>query len=522
MLLAVVGIVLAIAIANVAVLLLSRATTRARELGVRTAMGAGRGRLARQLLAETLVIAAMGGAVGVGLAYAFSDAAASLLPYAFAGSFAPDARVLGAALALSLVTALLCGLAPALHAARGGIATALEGARTAGGRSRVRDGLVVGQVLLSLVLVAGAVLFARSFLTAHSQDLGFATDDRLVLEVDLRALGYSEEEGRVFIPRALERLRALPGVTAAASSRQIPFQGDWSTDMDPPPGARANTEDGKVWIGLNAVSDGYFDVMGMSIVRGRALDAQDGQGGAPSIVVNETLADLLWPGREALGESLPLRDGVDFAVVGVVRDAVYYELGEEPTTQLYGSVQQVYMSSMSFVIHTAGRATELAAPAQAALREIEPALAFSQVTTLEAIFEEVTARYRVTALLVGLFGALALALAAAGLYGVVSFLVAQRTREIGVRMALGANRARVAGDILRRGMGLTLIGVALGLGATVALRGLTASLLYGIEPADPWAPLLASLVLLGVAALATLAPARRASRIDPMEAIRTE
>ncbi len=264
MLLAVVLIVLAIATANVAVLLLSRATARTREIGIRTAMGAGRGRLFRQLLAESLVLGAAGGAVGIALAYAFSDAAASLLPYTFVGTFRPDVRVLAAAVAISVVAATLAGLAPALHAARSDVAASLEGARTAGSRSRARDVLVVAQVALSLVLVAGAVLFTRSFWTARTQELGFATDDRLVVQVDLRALGYSADEGMAFLPRALERLRAVPGVLDVATTRMIPFQGDWSTDLDPPPGARSNTDEGKLWVGLNAVSPGYFDAHGRS------------------------------------------------------------------------------------------------------------------------------------------------------------------------------------------------------------------------------------------------------------------
>jgi len=208
--------------------------------------------------------------------------------------------------------------------------------------------------------------------------------------------------------------------------------------------------------------------------------------------------------------------------VGVARDATYYELGEEPTTQAYASVAQIYQANVSFVIHTAGPATDWTAAAQSALREIDPGLAFGEVTTMAAVFDDVTARYEVSAVLVGLFGALALILAAAGLYGVVSFLVAQRTREIGIRMALGADRARVAVQVLRSALGLAGVGLALGLGGAVALRRFTASLLFGIAPGDPWALAAASAVLVGVALLAALAPARRATRVDPLEAIRAD
>jgi len=522
MLLAVVLIVLGIATANVAVLLLSRATARTREIGIRTAMGAGRGRLFRQLLAESLVLGAAGGVVGIALAYAFSDAAASLLPYTFAERFAPDVRVLAAAVALSVVTATLAGLAPALHASRRDIATSLEGARSAGSRSRVRNGLVVAQVALSLVLVAGALLFARSFWAARTQDLGFATRDRLVLQVDLQALGYSADEGRAFVASALERLRALPGVEDVATTRMIPFHGDWSTDLDPPPGSRANTEEGKLWVGLNAVSVDYFDVMGVPIVRGRPLGPADAEGAVRAVVVNETLEALLWPGEDGLGRTVEVLGDEPFTVVGVAKDATYYELGEEPTTQAYTSVLQVYEPLVHFLIRTDGPATDQVAPAEAALRGMDPALAFAWVTSMDAIFSDVTARYQVSAVLVGLFAALALVLAAAGLYGVVSFLVTQRTREIGVRMALGADRGRVAREVLRSGLLLAAGGVLLGLAGTFVLRRFTESLLFGVAPGDPWPMAGACAVLVGVAALASLGPARRATRVDPTEAIRAE
>jgi predicted permease len=522
MLLAVVFFVLAIATANVAVLLLSRATARTREIGIRTAMGAGRGRLFRQLLAESLVLGAAGGAVGVTLAYAFSDAAASLLPYPFVGVFTPDLRVLAAAVALSVVAATAAGLAPALHVARSTLAASFEGARTAGGRSRTRDTLVVAQVALSLVLVAGAALFARSFWTARTQDLGFATENRLVLHVDLRALGYTEDEGKTFIGRSMERLQAVPGVLEVATTRMIPFNGDWSSDIDPPPGARSNMDDGKLRVGLNAVSAGYFDVTGVPIARGRALGPEDGAADPPAIVVNETLERLLWPDEDGLGRTVTFGDDWTFTVVGIARDATYYELGEEPTTQAYASVLQIYDPVVHFLVHTTGPPTNWVAPTEAALRELDPSLAFGWLTSMEAVFSDVTARYQVSAVLVGLFGALALILAAAGLYGVVSFLVAQRTREIGVRMALGADRGRVARHVLRSGLTLAVVGVVLGLAGIFALRRFTESLLYGVEPGDPWPVAAACLVLVSVAALASLGPARRATRVDPMEAIRSE
>lgn len=523
LLLAVVGVVLAIAAANVAVLLLSRAVTREREMGIRTAMGAGRGRLFRQLLAESLLLGLAGGALGVGLAYVFSDAAAGLLPYRFVGPFTPDLRVLGAAAALSVLASVVVGLAPAVHVARSDLARIIEGARVAGGRSRLRDALVAGQVALSLVLLAGALLFGRSFWAARTQDVGFEATERLVIRVDLRAQGYTEDEGRAFLPRALERLSALPGVEEVATTRMIPFQGDWSTDITPPAGVEANTPEGEFLVGLNTVSPGYFDLMGIPIVAGRPIGPEDAQGATPATVINETLARTLFPGLDPLGRTVDLGDDRVLTVVGVARDAVYYELGEAPATQLYGSALQAFQPDVNFVLRVRRDAAGLAEAAQGALRELDARLAFPMVTTLDSVLEEQTARFRVSAVLVGLFSAMALALAAAGLYGVVTFLVAQRTREIGVRMALGADRSRVAREVMGTGLRLAAVGVAVGLPATFALRRLTASLLFeAVQPDDPWALLGACAVLTAVVVAASLVPARRATQVDPMEALRAD
>lgn len=522
LLLGVVGLVLLIAVANAAVLLLSRALTRSREMSVRTALGADRGRLFRQLLAESLLVGLAGGGVGLALSWAFSDTAASLLPYRFAGDFRPDLRVVGAATLLSLLVSLAAGLAPALHVARrGSAATAAEG-RVVSTRSRARDSLVAAQVALSLILASGAVLFARSFHAARTLDLGFASEDRLVVQVDLRAQGYSADQGRRFATSALERLRGLPGVESAATTAMVPFQGDWSTEIDPPPGHVPTSENGKVFVGMNVVSPGYFELMGMP-VRGRTFLESDDGGSTPVVILNESLARVFFPDRDAVGQELPAPDGITYTVAGVTPNATYYALGEEPTHQLYRPVLQYGFPRIHFVVRTRGDAAAMAPTVQAALREIDPALAFPWVSTLEAVVSDQTARYRVTAWLVGLFGALALVLAAAGLYAVVSFRVTQRTREIGVRMALGAPRGRVAREVLRASFALAGVGLAAGLIGVFALRRLTAPLLFqGVAPQDVWAPLGACTILAAVVAAASMGPARRATRVDPLEAIRTD
>jgi predicted permease len=526
MLLAVVAIVLVVAAANVAVLLLARAGARGRELGIRTALGAGAGRIVRQLLTESLLLGLGGGAVGVALAHLLTGTAATLLPYHFAGPFVPASSVLAAAVVLSLLTAVCVGLAPAVFSLRTDVVRVIGSGGAGQARSRLRDGLVVGQVALSLVLVAAAVLFGRSFTAARSEPIGWRADHRLVLGVDLRSQGYDETRGRAFIQEGLERIAALPGVTAASAARMVPFQGDWSTDFTPEPERFPDAPEGPVWIGLNAVAPGYFDLMGIDILEGRPLGRADVAGAMPAVVVNETLARTLWPGQPALGEALPdsffpgANDG--FTVVGVARDVTYYQLGERSVAQAYSSAAQAYSADMNFLIATTEEPAAGAAAAQAALRAIDRNIAFGQVTTLDAVYEEQVARYRISAVLVGLFSAIALLLAATGLYGVVSFLVARRTRDIGVRMALGAPASRVAGEVLGGVARLTGAGVALGVAGALALRRFTEGLLYGVAPQDPWALVGAVATLAAVMLLAALVPARRAMRVDPARAIRSD
>jgi len=522
MLLAVVIIVFLVAAANVAVLLLSRATARSREMGVRTALGAGRSRIVRQVLAETLVLAMAGGALGIGMAYVLTDVAASLLPVTFAAEFRPDAGVTGVALVLSLLLALGVGVLPALSVSRRGLRAAMGERGADNPRSHVRSSLIVGQLGLSLILVAGAILFTRSFWTARTQEVGFATENRLVVQINLRELDYGAEEGTVFLRDALSRIAAIPGVQAVASTRQIPYQGDWTTEFDAPPDTEPNYGDGLIFTGLNAVSPGYFDVSGVPIVRGRPLNADDVAGSPRVAVMNQALADAIWPGQDPVGKLLPVDDERTLEIVGVAQNANYYELGEEPAPQLYLSEYQFFQPLVHFLVHTSDDAAGMAPQVQSVLREIDPRLVFGWVTTMASVLEDKTARFQVSAIMVSIFSAIALLLAAAGLYGTISFLVANRTREIGVRMALGADRSRVAREVMASGMKLATLGVGLGLAGAVLLRRFTESLLYNVEPTDPLPLLGAALVLVLVAAAATLAPARNATRVDPMEAMRAE
>jgi putative ABC transport system permease protein len=522
MLIAVVAFVLLIAASNVAVLLLSRATTRDREIGIRTAMGAGRSRLVRQLLAESCLLGALGGLLGVGLAYVSAGLAAKLIPLPLDATFTPSGPVLAAAAALSLATSLLVGLAPAIHGASTDVRTVIQEAahRVRGGR--LRGTLVVAQVGLSLVLVAGALLFGRSFWAAQSHDLGFERDGILIVGVNLQNLGYGPDEGRGFVEEALDRLSALPGARAVSTSTMVPFNGDWSTDIDAPPGSTPNAPDNQITIGLNVVGPDYFDVTGVPIVAGRPLGREDRPDAPTAAVINEALGELLWPGENPIGRVLPIGDDGGYVVVGLAADATYYELGESGRVQAYLYQAQEYQPQVNFFLRSDSDAASLAPAVRAELRAIDPTLAFGLVTTMEAVVEDEVARYEASAVLVGLFSMIALTLAAAGLYGVVSFLVSGRTREIGVRMALGADRNRVAAQVLRSALRLAAFGVALGLVGAVALRDLTEGLLFGVEPGDPLPLIGACLALLAVTVAASLGPARRATRVDPVEAIRAE
>lgn len=522
-LLVAVGLVLLIAAANVAVLLLSRATTRYRELGIRTAMGAGRGRIVRQLVTESVLLGVVGGALGIATAFLLSDAAGSFLPLPVRTAFVPDGTVLAAAALLTLLTSVVVGLAPALHAIRLDPGDMI-GDRSRGPGNRSSQGvLVVSQVALSLVLVTGAFLFARSFHAASSEDLGFDDESVLLARVDLQGLGYGDDEGRAFIREALDGLRTVPGVRAASTTNRVPFRGDWSTEFPAPDGATPNAPDNTVLVGLNAVGPDYFDVMGIDIVAGRAIGPQDRPGGRPVLVVNETLAELLWPGADPVGRTFPELEEA-YTVVGVARDATYYELGEEAWTQAYLPVLQRYEPVVNFLVEGQGEGdvTALVEPVQNVLRRLDPELAFGMTMTLESVVDDELARYEVSAVLVSLFGAIALALAAAGLYGVVSFTVSRRTRDIGVRMALGADRGVVARQVLGGGLKLAAAGIVLGVAGALLLGRFTEALLYGVRPSDPLPFAASCAALLAVTALACLLPARRATRVDPVEAIRTE
>jgi predicted permease len=517
-----VSLLLLIAAANVAILLLARASTRDREVGIRSALGAGRLRIARQMLAEGAILGAVGCAVGVALSLAAAPIAASLLPVTLPQAPRPDAGTLVAVLAISVFAALAVALLPALRASRADVSGLIQGRNRRAGGGHVRDTLVLTQVALSIVLVAGAALFARSLAAARAVDIGFEAEGVLLFNVNLSNHGYDRVRGQAFVADALERLSALPGVQHATTTVNVPYQDEWTTTLEPDWSAEFPLQQ-ELEVGLNVVSPGYFDAMRIPILRGRGFEATDVEGSEGVVVVNETFVREIMRDADPIGRLIPLDDAEPpVRIVGVARDADYYGLAETRRTHVYLPLEQQFTSAFNFMVKSTTDALALVRPVQAALHAIDPDIAIARTVTLESVHEQQLAGYRATAHVVGLTGLIALLLASAGLYGVMAFRVAQRTREIGVRMALGQTRASVARGVLRGALRLTAAGALIGLLGALALGRLVQGMVFGVPANDPVSLLVAPLVLVTVALIAVLVPARRAMAIDPMRAIRTD
>ena len=520
------GLVLLLACANLASLLLARGMRRRREIAIRLSLGARRTDIARQLLAESLLLAVLGGAAGVFVAtfgIGLLEAWAPPTPFPLSIGAKVDGAAIGVALLVSVATALVFGLVPALQAARPETAQALrdEGASVTGGRTRLRSGLVVAQVALSVLLLVAAGLFLRTLSSLQQADIGFDPKGILVAQLELFTSGYDKDRGLAFYRELLERARALPGVEQASLVRRVPlgFGGSSSTSVvvegyEPP-------KDGETWGYFNNVGPGYFSLMRMPIVAGRELQAGDGADAPDVAVVNETMAKRYWPGREAVGGRFRLGERW-IEVVGVSRDATYRDLGEKPAPWFFLPLDQGYRPDMALLLRSAGDPAALARPAMALVRQLDPGIAPYGVTTLEAFIGASDFRQRVGGQLLGLFGLLGLLLASIGLYGVLSFQVARRTREIGLRMALGSSQGEVVGLVLRQGGALVGLGLLVGIPAALALARLLRGLLLDVSPWDPLAFAGVVALLCASAFVACLVPARRAMRVDPLTALRHE
>jgi predicted permease len=524
----VVGLVLLIACGNVANLLLARAHARRQEIAVRLAIGASRGRLIRQLLTESVLLALLGGGGGLIVAY---WARALLWAYrppflqANAVDLGFDVRVLTFAALVSIATGILFGLAPAVQASRPDMVTELKERTTLAGGTRwynVRHLLVAGQVALSLVALVSAGLFLRSLGNAQQIDLGFRSDNLVILGMNAGTQGFDEARGRDLYRRALDRLSGVPGVESATLSTAVPlFQGGFSRTTFRDDQDITDPRNGTL-TQVNEVGDRYFETLGIPIVRGRAFTPADREGSTAVIIINEAMAKQFFGDQDPIGRRLhifnrpPARE-----VVGVARTIKYNFIGEPDTTYMYLPLEQNYASQVTVQVRAAGDAEAVLGTVRRELQAVEPSMPLLNVNTYRTIVGTSLWAPRMGASLLTVFGLLALVLAAIGLYGVMSYSVSQRTREIGIRMALGAGRQDVSRMIVRQGLWLAAGGVVAGLAASLALARLVTNLLFGVSGADPVTFLAMPIVLLTVAGIATLIPALRASRVDPVDALRT-
>jgi predicted permease len=529
-----VAVLLLIACVNVANLLLARAATRRTEIAVRASLGAGRGRIARALMLESMVLALCGGAVGVALAYGATRALVASVPdslrIARLASVSVDASVLLFALAASLLTGLLFGIAPVVEAFRTNLAGMLrEGGRGSGGARRARRTratLVVAQVAMSLVLLTGAGLLLRSLLELQRTDLGFNPQQVVTGRVTMRGERYSDGAARVaFFDQAIASIAALPAVQSAGMIWWLPLSGGASATNYYLPDRPRPVAGQEPITQVQAVQGDVFRALGIPLLQGRAFDARDQAGGARVVIVNRAFAESVWPGESPLGRRvvLPWGEDLDMEVVGVAGDIRHRGVDQpgEPTMFL-PHAQFTQFASANLIVRTADAAPGAQREIVERVHDIDPTLAVADVMPMGDVFADAVARPRLTSVLVAVFALLALVLAAVGIYGVVSYTVAQRAREMGVRRALGARTADVAGMVLRDALRLGGAGIGIGvLVALVATRVLE-SLLYGVRPDDPIVLLGTAALLLGVTVVAALVPAWRAARVSPTEAIRYE
>jgi predicted permease len=529
MLMAMAAVVLLVACANLANLQLSRARARTREIAIRLAVGAGRARLVRQLMAESLVLALAGGAVSLlfaaaGVKFLNRIQIPTDLPLVL--SVELDQRVLLFSLAVSLLSAVLFGLVPAMQASRTNLVSSLKSADAdSSGRQRLwgRKALVVAQVALSLVLMVVATMLFRGFHSVLAHGPGYRTDHLLMMSFDPRLVRYDDQKVQQFYQQLAGRARSTPGVKTVALTQVIPMSPVQHTENIAPEGFELPKDRNNISVLADIVDDGYFDTMAVPILRGRGFRPSD-KAGAPMVaVVNEALARKYWPNQDALGKRFRLNNdkGPAVEVAGIARDAKYLWVGESPTPFLYMPLGQHPQSRMTLVAQSFGDAAGLAAPLRQVVREIDANQPAYNVRTMSELYRM---RDNIAVMineLVGAMGLIGLLLAMVGLYGLMAYTVSRRTREIGIRMAIGADQASVVRMVLRQGLTLVLIGTAIGLAASFAAEtGVDA--VFNSTRRDPLAYLIVVPALLAVTVLAAWVPARRASRVDPTRALRFE
>lgn len=528
-LMCVVGLVLLIACVNLANLLLAQSAQREKEMTIRAAMGAKRSRLISQLLTESVLLAGLGGLVGLLLAFWGRSVLWSFRPPFLnvnAIHLALDGKVLGFTAGISVLTGLLFGLFPALKASSPNLAEVLKlGGRgnTLGWKqNRVRSVLVVSEIALTLVALCCAGLFLRSMNNAQAKDLGFESKNLFVFFFDLGSQNYEDERGQQFFRDAIERARTVPGVEAAAVATNFPlnagFQGTVFREGEIEDPNRRGT-----LCHFDIVTPEYFDTLRIPLRRGRLLTEFDRPGSTPVVVINEATARLLWPGQEALHKRLTYYGNpVPFEVVGVIADSVIANIGEDPQPAIYYSMRQRYSPAASFQVRTSGNPKAVMGAMRAVIQPIDSNLPLTNFQTVGELIDQGLWAPRMGATLLGVFGLLALTLATIGIYGVMAHSVTQRTSEIGIRMSLGANRLQILKLILGRGMLITVVGAGIGVIGFLFLSPLLAQLLFGVNARDPLTVGGVALLLAAVALVACYVPARRAMRVDPIIALRYE
>jgi predicted permease len=528
LLMAVVGFVLLIACANIANLLLARASRRTREIAIRSALGAGRGRIIRQMLTESALLSLAAGVVGLWLSVLAGPLLLKLKPPMLSFidlQLGVDWRALAFMMLVSLVAGLAFGVAPALRSSKVDVVSRLKDENTGShGRSRLRNVLVTGQVAVCTVLLIGAGLCLRSLMRAASVDPGFQVTNRLNVTLDLNILGYSESRGRGFYDQLVEGVKALPGVRSASVANHLPLGfASMATAVaidgyQPPPGLPG------ILVGFVGVGPGYFQTMGTPLLRGREFSRQDSRTSPGVAIINETMAQRYWPGQDPIGKQITLAFGKrqSLEIVGVAATGKYRNLREESQPFMFRPFSQVYEPRAALVVQTGGDPEPMLATVEREIHKLDANLPVVDAETLAQYMSIPLFVARITGTLLGAFGLLALLLTAVGLSGVVAYFVSLRTREIGIHLALGAERRDVLMLVVKQGMRLSLVGVIIGLTAALGVSRVLSSLLYGIRPTDPVTYISVALVLTAVTLLASYLPARRAAKVDPMVALRYE
>jgi predicted permease len=525
---AVVLLVLLLACANLAALLLARASGRAREIALRASLGAGRLRLVRQMLTESVLLALAGGCLGILITVWLMDVMrrAAHADFAFDTILRLDAPVFAFTLAVSLLTGVVFGLAPAIYASRTDLNAALKGGVNVGlgarSRSRFLSALVAGQVALSVVLLAGAGLLEKDFLYLLRLDTGVRTENVLTFMIELPRRIYTAQRATAFWSELMEKLQAVPGVRAASTVGSLPMSGNFSGGPFEIAGRPKPTDWMQMSTQYNDSMPGYFHTMGIPLLRGRDFDARDAPGSIPAVIINDFIARRYFSNEDPIGRRVRIGNGEWRTIVGVVGSTKHAAFSPRPEAQMYFAEAQSPDRAMSVVVRTAGDPTKLAGTAREIVRALDPALPVLRMRTMEEVVLDSLSQQSLMASFMAGFAAFALLLAALGIYGVIAYFVSQRTQEIGVRMALGATCRDVMSLVVRRGALLASAGVAAGMPAALWAARVMRSLLYGVSPSDLTVFVGVAALMLLIAMVASYIPARRAARVDPLLALRQE